>query len=219
MIVFLLGVPGCGKSEFYRRLTAKLESSGNFSEFPRVDDFPKLWDIFMEDKRTGNWLRCRPTDDGGYKVTDDTVWDDILKEVNVDVLRMQKEKTENSLIFVEFSRPNYVHSIRENFSDELLRNSLGVYLDVPFEICWERNVRRHERALEAGTDDHLVSREEMEKTYGSDDKDDLDEGLPVKMIFISPDSRQEDDFSKLDEGVSRVYEYLVSRYEQGKNNE
>ena len=86
MNIFLLGVPGCGKSELFRRLTKKLEGKGLFSKFPRVDDFPKLWAIFMEDQKSQKWERCRPTEDGGYKVTDDTVWDDILKEVNKDVL-------------------------------------------------------------------------------------------------------------------------------------
>ena len=115
MIVFLLGVPGCGKSEFYRRLTGKIEDSGLFDEFPRVDDFPKLWDIFQKDEKSGDWKRCRATEDGGYKVTDDTVWDDILGEVDKDVMGMIKVKTDESLIFIEFSRPNMVHSIMNNF--------------------------------------------------------------------------------------------------------
>ncbi|MGM0442319.1 MAG: hypothetical protein ACQEQC_07860, partial [Elusimicrobiota bacterium] len=116
MIIFLLGMPGCGKSEVYRRLTARLENDGLYKSFPRIDDFPKLWKIFKEDEKTGKWERSRPTDDGGYKVTDETVWNDILKEVNKDVLKMQESADEDTIIFVEFSRPNYLHSIKENFS-------------------------------------------------------------------------------------------------------
>ncbi len=211
MIIFLFGIPGCGKSEVYRRLTARLKKDGLYKEFPRVDDFPKLWDIFKKDEKSGNWDRCRPTKDGGYKVTDETVWDDILKEVNKDVLKMKKNTGDDTLIFIEFSRPNYVHSIKENFSQEVLKDSSVVYLDVPFDICWERNVRRHEQALDEGSDDHLVSREEMEETYGSDDKNDLKEKLNIPVIFISPDARDENDFEKLNKCVDKVYKFIKER--------
>ena len=164
--IFMLGRPGCGKSELYRRLTPRLKEEGLAQEFVRVDDFPKLWNIFVNDK---NFKRCRPTKDRGYKVTDPKVWDDILKEVNRDVRKLDKKRR---IIFVEFSRPNYVHSL-ENFAKEILDKSLIVYIDCSFETCWKRNVRRHESALAAGVDNHLVPREEMEETYLHDDKDEL----------------------------------------------
>jgi adenylate kinase family enzyme len=213
MIVFLLGIPGCGKSELYRRLIKKLEAENVFSDFPRVDDFPKLWSIFQEDEKTGAWKRCRATEDGGYKVTDDTVWDDILKEVNKDVVEMTNSTSDDTLIFIEFSRPNYVHSILNNFSEEVLNQAAAIYLDVPFETCWSRNVMRHEKAVEAGTDDHLVSREEMEKTYGSDDKDILKDKLPFPVIFIKNDSTEYQDFTKLDIGVNDVFSILKAKKE------
>lgn len=162
----MLGRPGCGKSELYRRLTPRLKKEGFAQEFVRVDDFPKLWNIFINDK---NSKRCRPTEDGGYKVTDPKVWDDILKEVNRDVEKLNKP---GRMIFIEFSRPDYVHSLR-NFAKGILNKSLIVYIDCSFETCWKRNVRRHKAALSAGLDNHLVSREEMEETYLHDDKDDL----------------------------------------------
>lgn len=208
MIVFLLGTPGCGKSAFYRRLIKRFEEENMYSEFPRLDDFPKLWDIFMQDEKSGDWLRCRPTEDGGYKVTDPSVWDDILKEVNKDLSELKAKSSDKSIVFLEFSRPNYVHSITENFSEDILKDAIAVYMDVPFEICWQRNVRRHEKALEAGSDDHLVSREEMEKTYGSDDKDNLEEGLPFPVVYVYPDSPVPDDFTKLDEGIEETIRVL-----------
>ncbi len=208
MIVFLLGIPGCGKSAFYRRLISRLEEEEMFTSFPRIDDFPKLWNIFMEDEKSGEWKRCRRTEDGGYKVTDDKVWDDILEKVNEDVLKLKKSSGEDRLIFIEFSRPDYVHSILKNFSESIISEAIAVYLDVPFEICWQRNVRRHEQAIKEGSDDHLVSREEMEKTYGSDDKKDLKEQLPFPVIFVYPDSPIPDDFTKLDEGVEKLVELL-----------
>jgi len=180
MFVFLLGRPGCGKSEIYRRLTDKLVSKNIYKKFQRVDDFPKLWKIFQEDEKTGKWQHCVKTPDGGYRVTDDNIWDSILVEVNKDIV---EQKEPDKIIFVEFSRPNYVHSLK-NFSEEVLKNSMIVYIDCSFETCWRRNVRRHQQAIAAGTDDHLVSREEMEKTYLYDDKEKLLEFCKNKKIPV-----------------------------------
>ncbi|MFC2091295.1 hypothetical protein ACFLTD_00800 [Elusimicrobiota bacterium] len=208
MLIFVLGIPGCGKSEFYRRLKKRAKEETLFEEFIKVDDFPKLWSIFMEDEKTGQWKRSRKTYDGGYKVTDQTVWDDILKELNSDLLSLMNSNSKRVLMLVEFSRPNYVHSIMNNFSDFIISQSIAVYLDVPFDICWQRNVRRHEKAVSAGTDDHLVSREEMEKTYSADDKDQLDKSLPVPVICIKNDTSDENDFKKLDDGIESVVHYI-----------
>ena len=57
----------------------------------------------MKDQDSGAWARCRKTDDGGYKVTDDTVWHDILKEVDADVVEMLKKEDADTLTFIEFS--------------------------------------------------------------------------------------------------------------------
>lgn len=168
-VVFLLGRPGCGKSEIFRRISEKLKEEKIADDFFRLDDFPKLWAIFQEDEKSGRWRYSRPTPDGGYKVTDDRVWDLILQQLNEDI---RKEMRPKRIIFVEFSRPNYLHSLK-NFSEEILKRSLIIYINCSFETCWERNVRRHKAALAKGTDDHLVSREEMEKTYLYDDREEL----------------------------------------------
>lgn len=178
--IFLLGRPGCGKSEIYRRITGKFESDNICNDFIRIDDFPKLWAIFQEAEKTGVWTRCRKTEDKGYKVIDNNVWDDILKEVNADVMALQHP---DRVVFIEFSRPNYMESLR-NFSKEILDNAVVVYVECPFALCWERNVARHKAALDAGSDDHLVSREEMEKTYLNDDSAELlkSPALPVLVV-------------------------------------
>ena len=183
MFVFLLGRPGCGKSEIYRRTVEKLKQKITAKNYIRLDDFPKLWAIFQEDEKTGEWKYCKKTSDGGYKVTDDSVWDRILIELNND---LKKISHTDQIVFVEFSRPNYVQALK-NFSKKILKNSLIVYIDCSFETCWKRNVSRHERAIAAGTDNHLVSRDEMEKTYLYDDRDDLinfckKESIPAHII-------------------------------------
>ncbi len=200
--IFLLGTPGCGKSEIFRRLNERFHEEGIADKVQRVDDFPKLWELFQEDT---DRERSRCTDDGGYKVTDPTVWDDILKELNEDVLDLQ-EKCD--VLFIEFSRPNYVESIQNNFSSEILDSGVGLYIYAPFDVCWERNVKRHEEALAEGDDDHLVSRDEMEETYGEDDHEDLKDQLEMPVIIVD---NSVNDLSRLEEEIDSAMEKMKSK--------
>lgn len=182
--VFLLGTPGCGKSEIYRRLEKRLKADGWATEVLRIDDFPKLHACFVADdeaEAAGKPRQySRKTEDGGWLVTNPGVWDQLLRMVNEDI---QKERRKDKVVFVEFARPDMVRSIGTCFGEEIRKSSLLLYIFCPFEICWQRNVRRHEAALAAGTDDHLVSREEMESTYAHDDHDDLFKlGIPFVVI-------------------------------------
>ena len=90
------------------------------------------------------------------------------------------------MIVLEFARPNYVRAI-QNFDERILARSLVIYLEVSFEICWARNVARHEAALAEGGDDHLVCRETMEELYLYDDQNALvrhlrEQGIPVLVV-------------------------------------
>lgn len=198
--IFLLGTPGVGKSEiFYPQLSEQIVKEGLAKETPRIDDFPKLWNIFQTDKK---FKRCRRTADGGYKVTDQGVWDEILRDVNKDVLKMQDD---NRVIFIEFSRANMVHSLTENFSREILTRSLVLYALCPFDVCWRRNVARHKAAKKEGGDDHLVPREEMESTYAKDDHDALFREPSLQTMRI--DDRT-GDYSKWEDDKARIMKRL-----------
>ena len=48
----------------------------------------------------------------------------------------------------------------------------------------------------------------MEKTYSSDDKNILKAELTMPVIFINNDARDENDFTKLDDGVSGVFSMI-----------
>lgn len=200
--IFLLGRPGCGKSAVYNQLVKRLKEENLAEDFPRVDDFPKLWKLFQEDVEQ---KRSRRTEDGGYKVTDDTVWDDLLKEVNEDIKPMAKE---GRVVFVEFSRNDYKRAFK-NFDKEILDQAVGIYIDVPFEICWQRNVARHKKALAEGTDDHLVSKEEMEKTYKIDDGLEFAKIAPFPVEIID-NSKDGEEF--LNQQIENIIKILKEKY-------
>ncbi len=177
--VFLIGRPGCGKSIAYGLLAELLRATGYKGEIMRIDDFPILKRIFEEDVE---YKRHRPTPEGGVKVIDDKVWDDLSKALNEQALKLQSE---GRLLFIEFSRDSYVRAFK-NFSPEVMQNSIIVYIEAPFDVCWERNVRRARE--EQGLDAHLVSREEMEKTYARDDHEELSKHVEAPMLVIKNDS-------------------------------
>jgi len=190
--IFLIGRPGCGKSVVFRILEEQLRAKGYKGELKRIDDFPLLKHIFDTDVEH---KRHRPAPGGGLKVTDDTVWDDLAKGLNDQALKLQSP---DILLFIEFSRDNYVRAFK-NFSPRILKNSSIVYVDAPFDVCWERNARRVRE--EKGPDAHLVSREEMEKTYARDDRKELPKHVSAPVLVVKNDS---DDIGCLREELRKV---------------
>ena len=132
-------------------------------------------------------------------MTDATVWDDLAKGLNKQAIELQDP---NRLIFIEFSRDSYIRAFK-NFSPKLLKNYLVVYVDCPFDICWQRNVRR--TRSEKGLDAHLVSREEMEKTYARDDHDELPKHVSAPVLVVKNDS---DDLGRLREELRTAVEKI-----------
>lgn len=180
----------------FRIIEEELRTKGFNGELKRIDDFPILKNIFDTDTE---YKRHRPASGGGVKVTDDTVWDDLSKGLNDQALKLQSP---DRLLFIEFSRDHYVRAF-ENFSPEVLRDSLIVYIDCPWDICWERNARRARE--EQGLDAHLVSREEMEKTYARDDHEELPRHVKAPILVVRNDS---DDLTRLRGELQKVVEKL-----------
>jgi hypothetical protein len=179
-------------------LEQELRAGGYRGELKRIDDFPLLKRIFDTDVEH---RRHRPAPGGGVKITDDTVWDDLIAGLNRQALELQGPER---LLFIEFSRDSYRRAFR-GFSPEVMKESIIVYIDAPFDVCWERNVRRVEREREMGLDSHLVSREEMEKTYARDDHEELQKHVAAPILVVRNDS---DDLEKLRGELQKVVEKL-----------
>jgi adenylate kinase family enzyme len=192
---FLLGRPGCGKTALYRELSTRILESGRAETCERVDDFPKVWarlhgddDLEKEGKER---LYSRRSDDGVYHITDETFLDEILKEVNADVLKIDKP---DHLIFLEFARTNYVEAM-QHFDRRILDHCIAIYMEVSFDICWARNVARHAADMSQEGDDHFVYRETMEKLYLHDDQDAFvlymeAQNIPVLVVNNEADGKE-----------------------------
>jgi len=190
--VFLIGRPGCGKSIVYKLLSEQLRARGYKGELMRIDDFPILKRIFEQDV---GQKRHRRFPEGGMKITDDRVWDDLSMALNEQALKLQSP---GRLLFIEFSRDSYVRAFRQ-FSPEVMRDSVILYIDAPFDLCLERNARRARE--EKGLDAHLVSREEMEETYLHDDHEELQKHVKAPVLVMKNYS---DDIKSLKSELQKI---------------
>lgn len=163
--VFLLGRPGSGKSAIYRMLGQKLREEGLASDITRIDDFPVLKELLDRDTEFKRHYRK----EGGFVVTDFTILDDVLEEIN----RKLKELEQSGRVtFVEFARARYANALK-NFDREVLDHSLILYIYCPFDVCVERNVRRFREARGKDIDEHIAPTDIMERYYKYDDYEEL----------------------------------------------
>jgi adenylate kinase family enzyme len=199
--VFLLGRPGCGKSLIYRKLSEKLERIG--LKTVRIDDFPILKELLDRDTEFKRHYRK----EGGFVVTDFTLLDDVLKEIN---RKLKQEAAEGRVIFVEFARDRYLEALK-NFDADVLRRSLLLYIYCPFDVCMQRNVRRFKEGGGKTLDDHIAPSDIMEKYYRYDDMEELylrsEEELrsraPAELVVVRNEA---DDEARLDRELERVLE-------------
>jgi len=198
--VFLLGRPGCGKSVVYQLLADRIRREKLADEVMRFDDFPVLKEIAEQDKEFKKHVRS----EGGFTITDRSIYDDVLKEMNRRIKWLRKP---GRLIFIEFSRSGYARALK-NFDREVLDRSLIVYIYCPYEICLERNIRRFKEGAK-NLDEHIVPRDLMEKYYRYDDyeelflksEDELKKRAPAPVIVIRNDT---EGLEKLKREVEKV---------------
>jgi len=180
MNLFLFGRPGCGKSIVFRTIEKILAERGENVKFERIDDFPILKSLHDGDVASFRTDRFVPTPDGGFKVVDNGVWDEMLVGLNREALLRQDDK---GILAIEFSRPDYLHALTL-FDGNILKDAVVIYVDASFDCCVTRNEERTKRAEEEGIDAHFVSRKEMEETYLRDDRDELLAAAPVTVFKI-----------------------------------
>ena len=207
--VLLLGRPGCGKSALYRALEGRILESDQAKTIERVDDFPKVWAKFLADdareKEGKERIYSRPTDDGDYLITNDGIWNELLQEVNADVLHINKP---DHMVVIEFARTHYVEAL-QNFDKRILDHCIVIYMEVRFDICWARNVARHKAAVAKGGDDHLTSREEMERTFLYDDQDALVRYMQEQSIPFHVVNNEADGEEHLKQQVEALFQTLT----------
>jgi hypothetical protein len=163
---------------------ARLFHIGPFSV---VDDFPILWQKFEEDdawERLGSPRLYSKCVDGNYAVSDDRIWRFLIDRLNAAACALPPVPGRSLL--VEFSRggPTGYEDALAGLSDDLLSRAAILYLSVSFAESWRRNVARYDEKRRSGILTHSVPREEMERTYGTDDWSSLTQGYSDGFLTV-----------------------------------
>ncbi|MCR4391242.1 MAG: hypothetical protein NUV94_00330 [Candidatus Acetothermia bacterium] len=212
--LFLLGRPASGKSELIQFLTSlppdERAVAYHLGRLRVLDDFPILWQKFVEDdlwEEVGKGRLVSRRCGENYAVADDHAWPFLILSLNQEISRRPPAPGETAL--VEFSRGG-TRGYRDalaRLAPEVLASGAILYLQVSFEESWRRNVARYDRARRDGLLTHSVPREEMERTYRSDDWTELAptprghveaQGIRVPYVTVvnEPEPKTPDDFAR-----------------------
>lgn len=157
MKLFILGLPGSGKSTIARHVISYVGKQKSDCHIARINDYDILYAMYKADKEG----KFRPTGRDGFDVLDPSMLDTALKTAEQEAKRAE-QTTHNHvqavfkpmLILVEFARNDYSRALQQ-FSLHFLRGAYFLFLDARIEIC---KVRVRERVAHPQTkDDHEVS--------------------------------------------------------------
>ncbi len=166
MKLFLLGLPGSGKSTAagWAQVIVRDHKDKGWSIF-RINDYDILYDMFQKDS---NHEKFRSIEHGGFDILDLTVFDLALKELEKQV-RNHIIQTPNAkqLILIEFARDNYKEALKQ-FSSDFLQDAYFLFLDADIQTCKQRIDQRVANPLTP--DDHFVSEYIFEVYYDKDNR-------------------------------------------------
>ena len=153
--VFVLGMPGCGKSTATHYIKSFAQKKGYTVR--NFNDYTILRERF---EAAPDGPEFRRADNDGFDIHDFTVLDTSLRELERRVL--QEEFSENEIITIEFARNDYSHALQQ-FSLEFLQDSYFLFIQAEKPTCKKRTRKRAEHPV--SSDDHFVSDYVFDKYY------------------------------------------------------
>lgn len=181
----IIGRPASGKSEFcdFMKKTPDAERAETYhiGRFEELDDFPWLWEKFVEDDmwEEAGYPRVFSDRNGkNYDVKEGKgcLYDFMFTKFNHAIASKYLARPEfykDGTLFVEFSRGlegGYKNAFSRLSKDVLSRAAI-LYLKVSFDESWRRNVARYEEKLRHSILAHMLPRPAMERFYLNEDWD------------------------------------------------
>lgn len=180
--VLLLGRPASGKSEFidFVKNVSEPERAAKYhiGSLKELDDFPWLWEKFMEDnvwEKAGYPRRYSfGGSNPGMAKEGAPLFDFCIQKFNAEYAKQYQNNEEfykNSTLFIEFARGGadaYQRSLSQ-LSPEILKHSAIFFILVSYEESCRRNNARYQEKLQHSILAHKVPDETMEHFYRTHD--------------------------------------------------
>ena len=176
--ILLLGRPASGKSEFIdfmKNVSAEDRAAkyhiGNFKE---MDDFPWIWEKFMDDnlwEKAGYPRRYSfGGNNPGLLKESGALFDFCIQKFNTEYVKHYQNNDafyKDGTLFIEFSRggqEGYLKSLSQ-LSPEILKNSAVLFVNVSYEESCRRNLARYQEKMKHSILAHKVPDETMQNFY------------------------------------------------------
>src|SRR6266516_2567586 len=160
--IFLLGLPGSGKSTVARYITTFVRDRGCFAT--RINDYQILHKMFRDDI---DGKKFRPTAHDGFDIIDLSVFNTSLQEVERTACHLISSAKKKEVILIEFARNDYCEAFKL-FSRDFLQDSYFLFLDADIETCKRRISERVANPIT--DDDYFVSEYIFDAYYCKDNR-------------------------------------------------
>jgi adenylate kinase family enzyme len=197
--LFVLGLPGSGKSTIAREIAKNIDDRG--LESFRVNDYAILEQMYYDDVER---KKFRAADYGGFDVIDLAVIDAALEQLEQFTQNLISYKPEG-VILIEFARNDYRRAFRL-FSDAFLQDAYFLYLDTEIETCKKRI--RNRINSPSYNDDYYVSEYIFDTYYNNDDGKCLSQILINEYGIDKQHERGIDNNSSLEEALRKITPFI-----------
>jgi adenylate kinase family enzyme len=160
--IFVLGLPGSGKSTVCRRIALYITDYSGWSAL-RINDYHILYKMFQEDTE-GKYFHSIP-EYSGFDVHNFIALNLALQKLEQEVKNHISNTNSDEIILIEFSRNNYQKAFQQ-FSKEFLQDAYFLYLSVDLETCKRRISERISNPI--SEDDFFVSEYIFNSYYNED---------------------------------------------------
>jgi deoxyadenosine/deoxycytidine kinase len=162
-IIFVLGLPGSGKSTAARYIEMLARDYGRTAYL--LQDYRILYDMFLADREGIRFSSTLEDGYDGFDVHDLSAFDDALRELVHQLQEKERTCETNEVNIIEFARDDYCKSL-ELFTSMPLTGAVFLFIDAEVETCKQRIKSRV--ANPQKPDDHYVSEYIFEAYYSRD---------------------------------------------------
>lgn len=215
-VVFIVGLPGAGKSYVRRKLEAELAQLG--VENRGLTDYAFAYRDFLH-----SMIKLEPqsggfeaVEGGAFMVKDEETLSPALRSL-AQAVRESMTRTEVTL--VEFARADLLSALQE-FSD-ISDRAYILHVDAPADLRAQRLRRRAqppESAVDGGlvtltlSDDHLLPSTVERSLYGLDDVDQLAKSARWRSRIVRLQNDQDDKGRQVDDGIRSWVDRVLQPY-------